>query len=93
MFMASFKPHCALLHQAEPASVLHCRAPLAPEPSPSEACDALAIFHGGRRVAASALQVVPTGFGFLRGVITLDAATPLAVLLQCWTLRKVSCEQ
>ena len=71
--------------------MLHCRAPLAPEPFPSEACHALVILHGDRRVEASALQSMPTGFGFLRGVITLDAATPLAVLLQCWTLRKVSC--
>ena len=62
------------------------------EPTPAEACDALVITHGGRRVAVSALQVLPTGFGFLRGVVALDAATPLSVLLQSYTLQKVSCE-
>ena len=63
------------------------------EPTPAEACDALVITHGGRRVAVSSLQVVPVGFGFLRGVVALDAATPLSVLLQSCTLQKVSCEQ
>ena len=72
--------------------MLHCRVPLVAEPTPAQACHALVIFHGVRRVEASALQLVPTGFGFLRGVVTLDATTPLAVLVQCWTLRKVSCE-
>ena len=62
------------------------------EPSAAEACAALVTFHAGRRVEATALQLDPTGFGFLRGVIALDAATPMAVLLQCWNLQKVGCE-
>ena len=92
MILAYFKPHGALLHQAEPVFLLHCRQALVTAPSAAEACAALVVSHAGRRVEASALQLVPTGFGYLRGVIALDAATPLAVLLQCWNLRKVGCE-
>ena len=62
------------------------------EHSAAEACAALVTFHAGRRGEATALQLDPTGFGFLRGVIALDAATPMAVLLQCWNLQKVGCE-
>ncbi len=60
-------------------------------PNAAEACEALVVTHAGRRVAASALQLVPMGFGFITGVVALDAATPLSVLLQSCTLRKVSC--
>ena len=79
-------------YQADPAFLLHCRTPLVAEPTPAEAYDALVIIHAGRRVEASALQLVPMGFGFLRGVIALDPAIPLVVLLQSQMLRKVSCE-